>query len=241
VSNVPDVPAEGLRHLLATTRRLTGRVRQAQRGTWFPLALLGLIVVAATPLYRVSTGLHAACGPATATPGGTSRECVAFLGWAAFTYWTIALVLAYAVIGGFYVVRARRRGIGTRIVPYAIAGVMAGLVLTITAVWPVARHLSDPQSFSPAALIVHGLNPLLAIGLALLVLAWVERLWALLAFAVAYSAFTLSVSLFSVSRLFRHLGWTLPGHWVLVPGLLLAALPLLIAAACFAVAERDRS
>jgi hypothetical protein len=241
MSNVSGAPAGDPRHLLAMARRLTGQVRQVQRGTWFPLALLGLVAAAATPFYRVRAGVRVACGPAAPAVGGTSRQCVASLGWAAFTYWTVALVLAYAVIGGFYVVRARRRGVGTRIMAYAIAGVLAGIVLTITAVWPVARHLSDLPSFSPAALLVHGLNPLLAIGLALLVLAWVERLWALAGFAAGYSALALSINLYSVTRLVRHLGWTVPGHWVLIPGLLLAALLLLIAAACFALAERGQA
>ena len=240
MSNIAGVPAEDPQRLLATTRRLAGRVRQAQRATWFPLALLGLVVAMATPFYRVSPGSHVVCGPATVTAGGTSRQCVASLGWAAFTYWTIALVLAYAVIGVFYATRARRRGIGTRIILYAIVGVLAGIVLTVTSVWPVARHLSDLQSLSPVALLVHGLNPLLAIGLALLVLAWAERLRALLAFAVTYSALALSINLYSVSKLVRRLGWTLPGPWVLLPGLLLAALLLLLAAAGFAIAGRGR-
>jgi len=240
MSNIADVPAEDPQRLLATTQRLTGRVRQAQRATWFPLVLLGLVVVMATPFYRVSSGLHVVCGPAIVTAGGTSRQCVASLGWAAFTYWTIALVLAYAVIGVYYAIRACRRGIGTRIILYSIVGVLAGVVLTVTSVWPVARHLSDLQSLSSVALLVHGLNPLLAIGLALLALAWVERLWALLAFAVTYSALALSINLYSVSKLVRHLGWTLPGPWVLLPGLLLAALLLLLAAAGFGIAERGR-
>jgi hypothetical protein len=240
MSNASEVPADGPRRLLAATRRLTGRVHHAQRGAWFPLTLLGLVVAAAAPFYRLSTGLHAACGQLAATAGAVSRQCVASLGWAAFTYWTIALPCAYAVIGGFYVVRARHRGVGTRIVPYVIAGVGSGIVLTITAVWPVARRLSGLPSSSPVALLVHGLNPLLGIGLALLVLAWVERLWALLGFAVAYSAFALTINLYSFSKLFRHLGWTVPGHWVLLPGLLIAALLLLIAAAAFGVAERGK-
>ena len=114
-----------------------------------------------------------------------------------------ALVLAYVVIGIFSAARARQRGVGTRIVPYALTGIIAGLVLTVLSVWPVARHLSTLQSFSSFALLVHGLNPLLGIGLALLVLAWVEGLWALLGFALAYSAFALSIYLYSGARLLR--------------------------------------
>lgn len=226
--------------MLAAIRSLTARVRQAQRGTWFPLTLLGLVAAGAAPFYRVGAGPHVVCGPTATTVGLASRRCVASLGWAAFVYWTIALVLAYAVIGIFYAIRARRRGIGTRIVPYALTGIIAGIVLTATSVWPVARRLSVPQSFSSSALLVHGLNPLLGIGLALLVLAWVERLWALFGFALAYSAFALSINLYSGARLLRGLGWTIGGHWVLLPGLLLAALTLVLAAAGFAVAERGK-
>jgi hypothetical protein len=232
---VADTP----RQLLSTTHELTRRVRQAQRATWFPLVLLGLVVVAAVPVYRYGSRLDISCVPVS---GGVARRClVTYGGWPAFIYWMVALVLAYAVIAGFYVLRARRRGVGARIRPYVLAGI-AGLIL-VAVIWPVQQHLGSLQSQSnfQAALVVHGLNPLLAISLALFVLAWAERNGALLAFAVCYLAATLLANYSDVPRrLFEDLGWVATPQWFFLPTLCLAGGVLLLGGAAFAVAERRR-
>jgi hypothetical protein len=234
-------PADSPRQLLLTTRKLTQQVRQAQRATWFPLVLLGLVVIAAAPFYRLTPGVDVTCGPIRATAhGGLTKTCVASIGWAAFTYWAVTLVLAYALIAGFYLLRARRRGVGTRIVPYALAGV-AGLALVVLSVWPVQRVLGQLHSDSPASLVVHGLNPLVAIGLALFVLVWAERNWALLVFAAGYLTVAIVTTFTSLTRLLRDLGWVVAPHWVLLPRLWLAGAVLLLGGACFAIAERVRA
>jgi hypothetical protein len=233
---VADTP----RQLLSTTHELTRRVRQAQRATWFPLVLLGLVVVAAVPVYRYGSRLAVSCVPVS---GGVAERClVTYGGWPAFIYWMVALVLAYAVIAGFYVLRARRRGVGARIRPYVLAGI-AGLIL-VAVIWPVQQHLGSLQSQSnfQAALVVHGLNPLLAIGLALFVLAWVERNGALLAFAACYLAATLLANYSDIPRrLFEDLGWVATPQWFFLPTLGLAGGVLLLGGAAFAVAERRRA
>jgi hypothetical protein len=232
---VADTP----RQLLSATHELTRRVRQAQRATWFPLVLLGLVVVAAVPVYRYGSRLDISCVPVR---GGAAERClVTYGGWPAFIYWMGALVLAYAVIAGFYVLRARRRGVGARIRPYVLAGI-AGLIL-VAVIWPVQQHLGSLQSQSnfQAALVVHGLNPLLAISLALFVLAWAERNGALLAFAVCYLAATLLANYSDVPRrLFEGLGWVATPQWFFLPTLCLAGGVLLLGGAAFAVAERRR-
>jgi hypothetical protein len=234
------------RQLLSATHELTRRVRQAQRATWFPLVLLGLVVVAAVPVYRYGSHLDISCVPVRGgvvpVGGGVAERClVTYGGWPAFIYWMVALVLAYAVIAGFYVLRARRRGVGARIRPYVLAGI-AGLVL-VAVLWPVQQHLGSLQSQSnfQAALVVHGLNPLLAISLALFVLAWAERNGALLAFAVCYLAATLLANYSDVPRrLFEDLGWAATPQWFFLPTLGLAGGVLLLGGAAFAVAERRR-
>jgi hypothetical protein len=229
------------RQLLAATQEFTRRVRKAQRGTWFPLVLLGLVVVAAAPFYRLGSREHVTCSPLTVTHspgGGLVRTCYAAYGWPAFSYWTIALALAYVVIAGFYVLRARRRGVGARIAPYVTAGI-AGLIL-VAALWLVQRHLGGLQSRYQAALVVHGLNPLLAIGVALLVLAWVERSRALLGFTAGYLAVALLVSFYSIDRLLREHSWVVARQWIFLPGLWLAGGVLLLGGAAFAIAERLR-
>jgi hypothetical protein len=236
-------PAPTPRQLLSTTHELTRRVRKAQRGTWFPLVLLGLVVVAATPFYHLGSHPDATCGPVTVTGphGAVGKTCFIALGWPAFIYWTVALVLAYVVIAGFYVLRARRRGVGARILPYVVAGI-AALILD-AALWPAQQHLAKAylQSHSQAAiLVVHGLNPLLAIGLALLVLAWVERNWALLAFAAVFLAAALLPDLYSIDRLLADHGSVVARQWIFLPGLWLAGGVLLLGGAAFAIAERLR-
>lgn len=244
-----DEPARATdtpRQLLSTTRELTRRVRKAQRGTWFPLVLLGLVAAAAAPFYRLGPHPHATC-TATVTPGpggipvgpgpgpGAVKCFIAF-GWPTFIYWMVALPGAYVVITGFSVLRARRRGVGTRIRPYAIAGI-AGVAL-VAVLWLAQRYLGN-QSRYPSALVVHGLNPLLTIGLALFVLAWVERSWALLVFAAGNLAAVVA-NTYDIDGLLRDHGWFVAMQWTFVPRLWAAASVLLLGGAAFAVAERLR-
>jgi hypothetical protein len=145
--------------------------------------------------------------------------------------------VAYLVITGFYVLRARRRGVGARIGPYVIAG-LAGVAL-VAVLWLAQRYLAS-QSRYPSALVVHGLNPLLAIGLALFVLAWVERSWALLVFAAANLAALLANS-YDIDGLLRDHGWFVAMAWTFVPRLWFAGGVLLLAGAAFAIAGRLRA
>jgi hypothetical protein len=234
------------RQLLSTTQELTRQVREAQRGTWFPLVLLGLVAAGAAPFYRLGPHPHATCTATVARgPGGIlvgpvagarAVKCFIAFGWPTFIYWVVALAAAYAVIAGFYVLRAHRRGVGARIRPYAMAGI-AGVML-VAVLWLAQRYLAN-QSRYPSALVVHGLNPLLTIGLALFVLAWVERSRALLAFAVANLAAVLT-NFYDIDGLLRDHGWAVALQWTFVPRLWFAAGVLLLAGAAFAVAERLR-
>jgi hypothetical protein len=245
------VPAAGSpRELLLGTRELTRRVRRAQRGAWFPLVLLGLVAAGAAPFYRVGPHPRAICtavagrgpgglsvGPGSGSgPGSGAVKCFVAFGWPAFIYWLVALAGAYVVITGFYVLRARRRGVGARIGPYAAAG-LAGVAL-VAVLWLAQRYLGS-QSRYPSALVVHGLNPLLAIGLALFVLAWAERSRALLVFAAANLAALLAGS-YDIDGLLREHGWLVAMAWTFVPRLWAAASVLLLGGAAFAVAGRLR-
>jgi hypothetical protein len=242
-----QVPAEGSpRELLLATRELTRRVRKAQRGTWFSLVLLGLVAAAAAPFYRVGPHPDAVCtAVAGSGPGGVPAgpgagagavKCFIVFGWPAFIYWVAAGAGAYVVIAGFYVLRARRRGVGARTGPYVVAG-LAGVAL-VAVLWLAQRYLAG-QSRYPSALVVHGLNPLLAIGLALFVLAWAERSRALLVFAAANLA-ALLAGTYDIDGLLREHGWHVPMAWTFVPRLWAAAAVLLLAGAAFAAAGRLR-
>lgn len=176
-------PQDGPRELLSSARRLTRRVRQAQRGTWFPLLLFAVLTLGAIPV-TLGTSHHLIACQASAT----SRACAAYAP-AAYAYWPPALVLAYAAITAFYVRRARRRGVGTPVRPYVIAGIILAAAAIGASLWLVTHPglvgLPSPQS--PGTRLAFRLaTPEAAIGLALLVLSRVERNLALLAFATAY-------------------------------------------------------
>lgn len=173
-------PGDDPHRLLSNARRLAQRVRKEQRATWFPLLVFAALTFASILVRRYS-GHHLDC---RAVPGGSN--CVVYSD-ADFVYWPIALVLAYVAIAAFYIRRSRARGFGTRVRPYAIAGIIVAVALTGLALW----ELHNPQDQNPLGLT--GLpyrlaSPGAAIGLALLILAWAERNRALLLLTLAYLA-----------------------------------------------------
>ena len=220
--------------LLAAVRDVTHRVRVAQRGTWFPLLVFAAITLVAIPVYRYAPYLDL-FGTCRSRPQST--VCAApnptELG-----YWTIALILAYAVIAGFYVRQSRRRGVGTPIGPYVIVGVTLAVLMVAASIWltfhPVIPVPADPFSVDPAeievgptAWLVNGLvSPMTVVGLALLVLAWVERHWALLAYSLGYLAIVVIMGSRVISS---------GSAWFFLPDLLVPAAVLLLGAVVFAV------
>jgi hypothetical protein len=215
-------PQDGPRELLSATRRLTRQVRQAQRGTWFPLLLFAVLTLASVPITRYN---RHPMDCRVLPPSG--RICIAFAPWS-FVYWPLALVLAYAAIAAFYVHRAHGRGVGTRVRPYVITGVIIAIVATGVSLWLVthAEVLGYPSAApSPATEFLYRLvSPEGAIGLALLVLAWVERNRALLVFGLVYLVIV-------------GFGWILipPSPWLF---LVTTAAVLLLGSIGFALAER---
>ncbi|MCO5994980.1 hypothetical protein [Actinoallomurus rhizosphaericola] len=232
--------ADIAREVLSTTRQLARRVRRAQRGTWFPLVLLGLVVLAAAPFYRL--GRHAVtCDPTRGARGGveiiSGGACTQVVGWPAGVYWLLALVMAYAAIAAFYVYRARSRGVGARILPYVGAGIAAGLVFGIASAW--ARQLGL-EEYSPGGPVAVGLVPLISIGLALFVLARVEGNRPLLAFAIGYLVIAVLTCGMGTRSLGLHIRFDLAPTWNFLPGLVVAGGVLLLGGVGFALAERRR-
>jgi hypothetical protein len=185
VADTPAPQRDSPHELLRATRRLTLRVRQAQRGTWFPLLLFGLITLASWP-FLVSS--HRAVDCRVLSPG---RTCLAFSPWS-YVYWPLALVLAYAAVAVFYLHRARRRGVGTPVRPYVWAGIIIAAAAAGASLWLVTHPEAAgyPSAAPPPAteLLYRLVSPEAGIGLALLVLAWVERHTALLLFGLMYLA-----------------------------------------------------
>lgn len=168
-------PGDDPRRLLSTARELAQRARRTQRATWFPLLVFAALTFISIPVRRYS-GHHVDCA---AVP----RVCTVYSD-AEFVYWPVALGLAYVAIAAFYIRRSRARGVGTRVRPYAICGIVVAAALTSLAVWELHHPL--------VGLAYRLASPGSAIGLALLVLAWAERHLNLLLVAVAYLAVMLA-------------------------------------------------
>jgi hypothetical protein len=214
--------------LLASTRALSRRVRDAQRGAWFPLALFGLATLASAPFDRYGT---------SKTCNATGSICSIYSTWA-FVYWPTVLVLIYIAVAWFYVHRSRQRGVGTRVHPYVVAGIVLAVVLTAASVWLIKNPRPDdnilglhvyPGTRLGAAL-DRLVSPAAAIGLALLVLARIERNVALLVFTIGY----LAVVLFAFGPTHGSAPRPFPSPGLFGARLLVDSGVLLLGSVCFA-------
>jgi hypothetical protein len=218
---VPDEP----RRLLAEVRSLTRQVRRDQRLTWVTLLVLAGVTFLAIPFDVVFMHVHCHSDGSC----GFSRQGVLY-------FWPAALPLSYAAIAYSYIRAARTRGLSARVLPYAITG--AALTALFTGVYLWVWHYLDthPVPAHPFPAWVMTLDRLIApagiIGIALLVLARLERHPALLLFTVVYLLIVLVPIDF---------GWT--GHGdrprtFFVPQQVIDGTVLLLGAIGFALARR---
>ncbi|PZG18844.1 hypothetical protein C1I95_12870 [Micromonospora craterilacus] len=216
------------RRLLADARDLARRVRLTQRVTWLPLLVLALVTFGAIPVYRYGH-VVSDCHP---VDGG--EVCEVWFQTVTF-YWLAAVLLAYVVIAYGYLRVTRARGVDARVLPYAVAGAaLVGLGFAFAAVWIRLNPLTHPEEPSAFAQVLFRLlDPPGAIGLALLVLAWLERHVALLLFTLGY----LTVVLVPIN-----FGWG--AHWGphtwFIPQLVINGGVLLLGSAGFALTQRLR-
>ncbi|MFC0505177.1 hypothetical protein [Micromonospora costi] len=226
------IPAGGDPHrMLAHVRHLTRRVRVAQRVTWLPLLVLALVTFAAIPFHRYGTQVLGC----TVIPNGQVCEV---RNTAAGVYWLVALALSYVAIAYGYLRAARARGLGGRVMPYVVTGIAlavlssSGLLLIVHEGWgrAIAESPDPPNGLTLFLFRVVEVGS--TIGMALLVLAWLERHLALLLFTVGYLAVVLVPLDF---------GWN--AHWGgftwgFLPTLLVRGGVLLLGGLGFALAQR---
>jgi hypothetical protein len=185
------------RRLLSEVHSLTRRVRVDQRLTWVALSILAAVSFVAIPIEIAAMWFRC-------SPDGTSCEV-----WnrGGMFYWPPALLLAYTTIAVCYVRAAQQRGVGARVMPYAITG--AALTVMFTLLFLVAYQFlhGRPPLAEPFPGWVMVLDRLVApagtIGIALLVLARLERNVPLLLFTLVY----LTVVLVPID-----LGWQANGN-----------------------------
>ena len=216
------------RALLAATRDLTHLVRQAQSAAWFPLLVFATVTFGVIPFDRYGHRHPTHC---TSTDGGVGRVCSSYSPWALW-YWPVVLLLAYGVISWFYLRRSRQRGVGTQVQPFVIAGLLLVALFTAIGLWALdhpAFRTVHPDTSSATRLLYVIAGPPGAIGLALIVLARIERSWTLLAVTGGY----LVTMIASSNRRFTH-----PSPWNFLPHVLLQGGVLLIGAVALALMQR---
>lgn len=167
------------RRLLSEVRDLVGRVRRDQRETHVALLILAAVTFLAIPFDWLFMKVH--CDGSGCT---FARRGMLY-------YWPPALLLAYAAIAVSYVRAARARGLGSRVLPYAITGAVTAVVLTAAYTAAAAYFPSHPPFGGNAApfwwiVLDRLIAPWGLIGLALLVLARLERNVELLLFTLGY-------------------------------------------------------
>ncbi|HZU54578.1 MAG TPA: hypothetical protein VFA06_01790 [Actinocrinis sp.] len=227
---------DGPRELLSAAAAAARAARRTRQGAWFPLLLLGLIIVGAIPFYRLNLPTMAP-GSSGVLVGRREEPIISgeITDPRADWYWLIALIAGYGAIALFYRWRARRTGVAGRIWPYTVAGLLLfALLLTTGSEVPAPVNL---QRVLPGELAGRGLLPLITIGLGLFVLAWTERSLLLAALATVYLALAVVANLYDTENLFYRLGWISPWDYenAPLPNLLLPAVPLLLGGAVFAL------
>ncbi|RKN48639.1 hypothetical protein [Micromonospora endolithica] len=216
------------RRLLSEVRSLAHRVRVDQRMTWVALLVLAGVTFVGIPFDWL--GMTVRCRP--------DSSCE-FARRGALYYWPPALLLAYAAIAVSYVRAARARGLGARVLPYVIAG--AATTVVFTAAWVAAplyfaSHPESMQRLSYWWLVLDRLvSPWSMIGIALVVLARIERNIGLLLFTLAYLALVLLV--LPMNEGWGLAGWGLQAQFA-VPQAISGAVLLLGAVGFFTAARR---
>jgi hypothetical protein len=171
------------------------RTRRASSGAAVPLALLGLLVALAAPVYGLaaksifveSGSGHFDLSDLFQRPHVLTRILRVHPNMSNYRgigiYWLVAAPLAFGAIAAYYAWRARRTGLsvdGWR-VAIAGAGALAALVLTM-----YFGGAAASQGESGDLRAGNFLNPFLIVALAVFALAWVERSAGVLVAGVAF-------------------------------------------------------
>jgi hypothetical protein len=261
------------REWVTEVHQLQSRTRAIRQGFWLPLVLLGLVILASTPLYfnqseAAQLGLPAGTvfkpRPASMAPtpvrlGKCPRDptarcvvdttCVAVRGVvytpcyvdaigrrpgfryfpggrttsprAVAIYWLVTLPIAYLLIGLWYYLRSRRKGVSTSPLAYVLVGISLLALLVLSSVHRLL-HLPAWATVLQGDIAIRGLAALLTIGLGLFVLSYLERSWTLLVFSGIFFALALLANLYNVENIASLLGYTVgPEFGVFLAGLFL--------------------
>jgi len=226
------------------------RTRLATRGGAVPLAILGLLVAGAAPVYAAASRHNVIVG---SSGFGSWSEADAYRHTSVFNrlllahpnvndyrgvgfYWLLAAPLAFAAVAAYYAWRARSTGLsidGWRVA--AFGGALFALLLGVLA------YTGGPTT---TGFVVEGVqpidvvNPFLVVALSVFALAWVERSVAVLLAGVAFAGFLAVADTFSFSG-HHNIGWEKLAAWSWAT-LILGAV-LLLSSGVVALVRRGRA
>jgi hypothetical protein len=220
---------------LRWSRQIRCGIRSSRRGSWFALVSLGALVLATSWLYLPSSrqgGLvssHRTAAGVLVGPG--------FHSLAVTLIWIVGTPLAYLATLAYYRFRARRTGLEVSL--WSWVGVGLALFAVLVLLSPATTGTALPFArwagwLHPSDLSIRGTQPVLAVALALPLLAWLERSRALAAFAGAFLAIALWVSLYDVENLLGYFGAPL----ATAPGVALAGAVLVVAGLVASIHQR---
>jgi hypothetical protein len=200
------------------------RTRLATRGGAIPLAILGLLVLCAAPVYAAASRHNVFFGD---NVFGSWSESDAYPHPSVFTrlllahpnvndfhgigiYWLVAAPVAFAAVAAYYAWRARRTGLsvdGWRVAAFG-GGLFAVLVGVLAYTGGPVSSGFDQDGVQPIDVV----NPFLVVALCVFALAWVERSVAVLLAGVTFSGLLAVADTISFSN-HANVGWERVGAW----------------------------
>lgn len=225
------------------------RTRRARAGAAVPLAVLGLLVAGAAPIYALASdsvvhyggdsGMRYVINDYLREPSVLHR-----LLWVHSTstrhagvgiYWLVAAPLAFALIAAYYVRRARRTGLSVD--GWRVAAVGAVAFVALVATMAYGAFTNEGWGFGEGLRPGDLVSPFLVVALGVFTLAWVERSALTAAGGVAYLA-ALAFGQWATFGSLSNPGWQHAFSWGFMT--LWLGLVLLLAAGVVGTVQRAR-
>jgi FtsH-binding integral membrane protein len=197
------------------------RTRPTGRRWWFPLAVFGVLTLAPCPLYpnRAGGGLDFVSTRFLRLTDAFGGDFTGHPTAIAF-YWLAALIAGFLATGLWYRYQDEHPGLRRPVPAFVITGIAITAALVVAAYVPVLTSVVLWMGLG-------GTSGVLVIGIALLVLARLERSWPLAGIAVLAVAVAALVTTYDVDNLLFRIG--IPGgSWSQATGIVLPGLVLLL-------------
>ncbi|MGH8980753.1 MAG: hypothetical protein ACRDWE_07015 [Acidimicrobiales bacterium] len=228
--------------VLDTVKRVKARTRFFRGGHWFAAVVFGVVILGALPFYVRSTPAHTS---RCRTSGHDAFVCTygvtnspigrAFSPWFrnplsswATLYWTIAVVVGFAVVAFYYHRRAQKTGVGGHLWP----SIAVGLTFLGFMLWFNYGFDAPAPDFW-----IRGTSAVVVIAFGLVALSILDRSIPFASFATGFVGLAFLTSLYTVINIFQRLGIAAPfrGTASDLPNLILPGAYLLIGGLCFLV------